>query len=562
MKEQLPGKNKREGNHRALLAEEESRRGPVKSENHFRPEAAHGREREKVNVRKSRPIPPSPKSLGSVHPLLDPPAPFLLLAPPGVILAANGAARALLQLSEQLVPRPSLEHFVAAEQVSAFRRFLLDAFGPVGELRGDFKLQLPQGIVPVQLICRRTQQNPIEGPLLRVLVLEQQETMGSQAWLKPNYEQEPLAGALEVVFWRGLAPFRFTSVSCQAQLLTGYPSAAWLNDPDFWPKIIHVDDRDRAVAERAQAVRNRQPHTLEYRVVRPDRSTIWVRERTVVEHADDGAVQLAGCMMDVSTSMAALEKLRCDYAELETRNRAQVEQLKQSVQAMETFCYGIAHDLRAPLRAMQGFQTMLFNQYGSLFDEEARTYAAKMSKAALHMDQLIKDLLTYGKINASAEPSVRIEPYVLLQEVVGMLQLDIKERSGHVEVQATLPAVRAQVSLLRQVFVNLIANALKFQKPGVSPEIHVTGMDFTRETAEGKQYMVRLAVSDNGIGVPERLGNRIFEVFQKEHPVSQYPGTGIGLSIVKRAVEIMGGEIGYHSEHGHGSTFWVDLYAG
>lgn len=247
-------------------------------------------------------------------------------------------------------------------------------------------------------------------------------------------------------------------------------------------------------------------------------------------------------------------------AEIETLTRelreardALEERVRERTQELESFAYTISHDLRAPLRAMQGFSAALLEDYGDRLDEAGRDFARRIAAAAERLDALIQDLLTYSRLT---HLEVRMER-VPLEEVVGQVLRDlggeIRERKAQVRVREGLPAVRAHRVMLTQVVVNLVSNAIKFVGRGVEPRVEIR--------AEPRDGRVRLWVEDNGIGIAPEHHERIFRMFERLNRQEDYPGTGIGLAIVRKAMDRMGGGAGVESDPGRASRFWVELEA-
>lgn len=251
-------------------------------------------------------------------------------------------------------------------------------------------------------------------------------------------------------------------------------------------------------------------------------------------------------------SLARAEKRLRNYAsELEQRVYERTANLEESNKALESFCYTIAHDLRAPLRAIQGLTSILLEDYAPTFDEPGRDYAGRVMAAAERMDRLLQDLLTYGRIS---HHTIDIELLDLEQHVRGALsqyKSEVTAANAEVRIHKSMPSIWGNSTFLGQVLSNLIGNALKFRRPGVKPVITIG--------AEKKQDGVRVTVCDNGIGIAPEHTQRIFDVFERLHPADSIPGTGIGLAIVKRAVERMNGRIGVESKPGEGSCFWFEL---
>jgi two-component system sensor histidine kinase/response regulator len=242
------------------------------------------------------------------------------------------------------------------------------------------------------------------------------------------------------------------------------------------------------------------------------------------------------------------EKLRVLNEDLERRAR----QLADANRELEGFCYTVAHDLRAPLRAMEGLTCALADEYSQNWDATAHDYAARIRLAAERMDRMIQELLSYSRL-ALLEPELApVDIEALFREVLQTLEWDLSQRNAVVKVKRCKTRVVANHTLAVQVFVNLIGNAIKFVSTENKPLIKV----WTEEVDGG---FLRIWVEDNGIGIAPEHHGRIFRVFERLHDRESYSGTGIGLAIVQKGVARMGGNVGLLSELGKGSRFWVEL---
>ena len=239
--------------------------------------------------------------------------------------------------------------------------------------------------------------------------------------------------------------------------------------------------------------------------------------------------------------------------EMEARVQERTAELEQSQAELEAFSYSVSHDLRAPLRAVEGFSQALVEDYGDRLDATGRDYAARLVGAAKNMDALIRDLLAYSRLSRAEMPLVATGLHEVVNEAVSAMKGEIAERRARVTVEAGLPSVLAHPTTLVQVALNLLRNAVKFVPAGETPRVQVYA------TPQGG--WVRLIVRDNGIGVDPRHQERIFLPFERLHGADRFPGTGIGLSIVRRAVARMGGRVGVISAVGEGSRFWIELPA-
>jgi PAS domain S-box-containing protein len=327
-------------------------------------------------------------------------------------------------------------------------------------------------------------------------------------------------------------------------------------------QIIHPDDlpsvwqrwsdsvQSGALYEAECRFRNRKSGSYRWRLIRAipvkdpaGRILRWFGTSTDVDDQKRAADALG----------KAREQLR-DYAEhLERRVDERTATLRESVRSLQGVLYHVAHDLRAPLRAIQGLTTLLVEEYAPHFDADGRKYAQRIIDAASRMDVLIRDLLAYGRLGHVNVRAQRLELERLLDSILTQLSFDIEAKGAVVQVARPLAAVRANESVLRQILINLMTNALLYVSPGVAPRIQIWS-----ETDEDN---VRLFIQDNGIGIDPEHYERIFKVFEQLHPAEECPGTGIGLAIVIKGAERMGGRVGVESQPGKGSRFWLELPA-
>ena len=246
----------------------------------------------------------------------------------------------------------------------------------------------------------------------------------------------------------------------------------------------------------------------------------------------------------------ATERLARANDELETRVRQRTVELESSTTQLETLVYSIAHDLRAPLRSMQAFANMLIEDYGKNLEDTGQEYARRIMRSAESLDRLVLDLLEYAKVGKASVPTSTLALEPLWKAASEQNAELIARRQASIETVGTLLPVRAEPVLLTQVLANLLNNALRFVPPERTPQI--------RLRTEPRGELVRLWVEDNGIGIDPRHIDRIFGLFQQLHG-KKYGGTGVGLAIVQRAVESMGGRVGVESVLGQGSAFWLDF---
>lgn len=246
----------------------------------------------------------------------------------------------------------------------------------------------------------------------------------------------------------------------------------------------------------------------------------------------------------------AQSKLREEAVGLEDEVAARTADLQESVQSLEQFCYTIAHDLRAPLRSIHGFTHALLEEFKPQFNDTAADYSARILRATSRMDSLIRDLLAYGRLSSANLPIGQVDLEKALPKVVENVRGSEFGARANIEVNTALPKVRGNPVVLDQVLENLLSNAVKFVPPGATPHVQISSKE--------ENGWVHLLIQDNGIGIDPQYHERVFRVFERLS-AEKYPGTGIGLAIVQKGVERMGGKVGLNSQAGQGSCFWVEL---
>lgn len=245
------------------------------------------------------------------------------------------------------------------------------------------------------------------------------------------------------------------------------------------------------------------------------------------------------------------EELRSLNISLERRVAERTAELQVANDDLEAYAQSVAHDLRAPLRAMYGFARALREDYADKLDEHGREYTEFIDNAAYQMDLLIQDILEYSKVGRSEMSIDDLDLDQIADLAREQLAAEIEQSQANITIEQPLGHVVGHRSSLVQVIVNLISNGMKFVADGSLPEVRVW--------TELRDEKTVLWVKDNGIGISEKDQKKIFRVFERLHGVESYPGTGIGLAIVRRAVESMNGRFGVESEVGAGSRFWVEL---
>ena len=266
---------------------------------------------------------------------------------------------------------------------------------------------------------------------------------------------------------------------------------------------------------------------------------------------DDEIGQLSAAFNRMTDSLKLITASR-DELEVEISERKRVqEKLNRSNEELEQFAYIASHDLQAPLRKITAFSDRLKNKYSDVIDERGQEYLVRMQNAAQRGQQMINDLLELSRVTTDGKPFQKTLLNQVIQDVLCDLEVDIEKSGGSVEV-GDLPAIEADATQMRQLFQNLIANALKFHKPETPPEVTIS-------TNGDTSSQVQISVQDNGIGFEEEFIERIFQPFHRLHGQSEFEGSGIGLSVCRKIVERHGGGIEAQSQPGEGTTFIITL---
>lgn len=257
---------------------------------------------------------------------------------------------------------------------------------------------------------------------------------------------------------------------------------------------------------------------------------------------------------DVTERRQAEQEIHKLNADLERRIEERTAQLREINLELEAFAYSISHDLRAPLRAVQGFAQALLEDYGEKLEPTGQEFARRLVAAAADLDRLILDLLEYSRLSRDEVKLEDVPVESAIKAAVAAMAEQVSRSGARIEVSPTPCAVRANAAVLNQILTNLIGNAIKFIAPGVTPQVRIW--------CDRRDPFVRLNVQDNGVGISPDHHRRIFNVFERLHGSEAYPGTGIGLAIVRKGAERLGGRAGIESAAGQGSTFWVELPEG
>ena len=286
----------------------------------------------------------------------------------------------------------------------------------------------------------------------------------------------------------------------------------------------------------------------------------WFSVTISPELGAEGRIQrFVGTTLDVTETRQAEATLRRINIELEQRVEARTRELTELNQSLESFVYTVSHDLKAPLRGIEGYGRLLLEEHAQQLDAEGRLFAERIQEGTLRMGQLIDDLLAYARMERRAISVQDVELASVLGQVIEDARTDL-ERGGVVlelEVPQAPLGVRVDREGLMLALRNLLANAIKFSAASQPPRVRIA----VRRLGPEASAAIELRLSDNGVGFDMAYHDRIFEIFQRLHRMEDYPGTGIGLALVRKAMQRMGGTVRAESRPGEGATFVLTLPA-
>lgn len=320
-------------------------------------------------------------------------------------------------------------------------------------------------------------------------------------------------------------------------------------------KLLGPADADRAVAANTHALATHSDYDIEYLIHRPSGEVRWVATRGRGVYDELGRpTGMRGVVQDITARKEIEEKLRAHErayaADLERRVEERTASLREAIQQMEEFSYSVSHDLRGPLRAMEAYAQALAEDYGDKLDETAHQYIDRIQQSSARMDRLTRDLLTYSRVVRTEVTVAPVDLDRLVSDIVHQY-VELQEPKASVVAEGPLGTALGHESSLGQALANLMTNAVKYVAKGVKPRVIVRACD--------RGGRVRVEVVDNGIGIRTQDQKNLFRVFERVPTVAKYEGTGVGLAIVRKAVEKMSGTCGVESDGESGSTFWIEL---
>lgn len=330
----------------------------------------------------------------------------------------------------------------------------------------------------------------------------------------------------------------------------GIPASALIGQPESMFTPIAPSERPALERRFQHVLATGERVTYETQVAYPDGS-VGTFESRLGPIRDDAAV--VGAIL-VTRDITAQRQAEAARAAAERSLHEYMTQLERSNRELERFASVASHDLQEPLRKIQAFSERLATKFAAELPEAGRDYIARMQDAARRMQDLINDLLMFSRISMKDQRMVPVDLGKVAAVVVSDLEVRIEESEGKVEV-GPLPVVDGDPVHMRQLFQNLIANALKFRRPEVPPVVTISA---SASVLRGRPA-IRIVVRDNGIGIEPRYRDRIFGIFERLHGRGKYEGTGVGLAVCRKICEQHGGSISVESAPDEGSAFILEI---
>lgn len=464
-------------------------------------------------------------------------------------LEVNDSAVGKYGYSREEFLNMTIEQIRPASEVPALHDHLRQD-RPLLQFSGPWKHTMKNGReIDVEILSHKVDFSGHEAAL--VVALDITERRKAQLALQLSEERyRTLMEASTSVVWTTDAEGNFVEPQKQWQQYTGQ---AWEGHRGFgWSAMLHPDDRPRIVERWNDAVRKGALYEVEGRVWHAATGTYrFFNARAVAMRNAGGDVrEWIGTVTDIHDRRKAEHDLFELNMQLEQRVRSRTEQLTAANKELEMFSYSVSHDLRAPLRAIEGFSRILQEEYSPLLDSEGHRLLGVIRNNTNKMGKLIDDLLAFSRVSRIALGGGAINMETLARSVFEECRQDAQGRA--IEFTITpLPLAHGDMAMVRQVLVNLFSNALKFTRPRATAIITMEG--------EEAGTMCRYRVSDNGVGFDMKYLGKLFGVFQRLHKPTEFEGTGVGLAIVQRIVHRHGGIVTAESAVDKGTTIIFTL---
>lgn len=342
----------------------------------------------------------------------------------------------------------------------------------------------------------------------------------------------------------------FTMVSKEVTRLSGRTPEEVIKDPSILYNMILEEDRPAFIQRELESYENITPFKIEVRARSQSHGIRWLHIVSTPRIINDGRIVWDGFHLDITDRKEAEERIKNINAELEEKVRIRTRQLQKMNEELESFAYSVSHDLRAPLRGINGFADILQEDYASQLDEEAKRITRIIKENTVRMGSLIDDLLSFSRLGRHELEKVRFDTREMILQLIASMEQKAEGNRVSYDIQ-DLHSSFGDTTSLRQVWVNLIGNAIKYSRGNPQPTIHIGSY---KENGEIVFY-----VKDNGVGFDMKYANKLFKVFQRLHSTDEFEGTGVGLAIVEKIINKHGGRVWASSKENDGASFYFTL---
>jgi len=355
----------------------------------------------------------------------------------------------------------------------------------------------------------------------------------------------------EGLFSVDMIAHKYINISKANERIYGYTAEEFFANPRLWNEVIHPDDRS-ATQKYQELVRQGKSIQHHFRIIHKDGSIRWLEAKATPTLNEAGRlIRIDGVVNDITEKKAAEAEIIALNASLEGKVKQRTGELEAANKELESFSYSVSHDLRAPLRVINGFSKLLVRKYGDKLDEDGKENLDAIMANAVHMGNLIDDLLSFSRLGRAELKKNTLDMNDMVRSAIDEVRSS-DHNSAEIRLH-DLKSAKADPVLLKQVWVNLLSNAAKYSRKREKPIIEIGTL--------GENGSTTYYVKDNGAGFDMEHYGKLFGVFQRLHKVTEYEGTGVGLALTQRIINRHGGKIWAEAKVNEGATFYFTLPA-